>query len=92
MTTVILLPISVGYLFVVTWITLLSCMLVLFPILIWNTSPLITVPNQTEDRVPISTSPIIVELGAIKRDESIFGSLFLNGNIGILNEFKDKYK
>jgi hypothetical protein len=53
---------------------------VLDPTRILNTSPLTTVPNQTDDIDPISTSPIIIEFGAIKQSEFILGILFLKGS------------
>jgi hypothetical protein len=43
-----------------------------------------TVPNHTDVWEPISTSPIIVELGAIKQSGFIFGTLFLKGIKGII--------
>ncbi|MBE1555443.1 hypothetical protein H4683_002548 [Filibacter limicola] len=48
-------------------------MFTLRPIIVGDTSPRITVLNQTEDSGPIVTSPVIVVKSAMKTDGSIFG-------------------
>src|SRR5690606_39044610 len=68
-------------------------MFTLFPIVMLFTSPLTTALNQTLHSLPITTSPTIVALGAIKQSSGICGDTPFTGSITgmamVLLLFKD---
>ena len=80
--TVTLAPIRVG-LSREQWITALSWMLVPGPIVIEDSSPRRTAPNQIVDPAPTSTSPTRTAVGATQASGCTRGRLASNSNSGI---------
>src|SRR5215218_7397997 len=80
----ILLPIIVFVRLKVQWITAPSCTFTLFPIRMLLTSPRTTALNHTLHSVPISTSPTMVQLGAIKQSSPHLGNTPSTGKINAI--------